>query len=319
MDTLTVQVMLVLYCVLAIAAAVLLWNNAAAPDALKNTGIAMASILPLLVSVLPYLNEEKLETKFTYILLYDSTQKEITAGQPPNAYFSSYIHMFTNLSAVSSRPRVDEWTDLMGPPGLDIIEKGILETMLLRFQSQWDIIAETSTGPTFESSTFTAAGSRDSIRLSLEELRRIFQHNPLISTPGVIVSLNLSLPPGSKLTVNQSQESRTIVITNPYATLTILIESGSGGVAQTGIWGVQEPDPKNMNRYFVVEYRASAVMRLNRFKNYSPQMASYRRWYTNVSRVLSQFDWKRVDEKIERSVTRAALSKSSEQPQNEAK
>ncbi len=317
MDTLAVQIMLVVYCILAVSAVFLLWNNAAAPDALKSTGIAMASILPLLVSVLPYLNKEKLETRFTYILLYDSVQKVVTGGQIPNAYYDSYTHMFTNSSAVRSNFKLDKWTDLMGPAGLDIIEKGVVEAMLIRFQNQWDLVTETGGAPTFESLRFTSAGSLETVRLSLEQLQQIFEYNPLISTRGVMAPVGLALPPVSKLAVRQSPNSRRIVITNPYATLTILIESASGGVAQKGILGVQEPDPQNMDRYFLAEYRVSVAMALNRLKNYSPQMELYRRWYANVSEALSQFDWKRVDERIERSLTRAAFSRTSEPRQSE--
>lgn len=177
LDVLTVQVMIVLYSFLAISVVFLLWHNAAAPDALKNTGIAMASILPLLLSVLPYLNTEKLEAKYTYILLYDSTQKQVITGQRPNAYLASYIYMFTNLSALDNELRIDQWTELMGPKGLHIIEKGIIEAMILQFNNQWDIITETSSGPIFDSITATTGQHQKKFSMSPDEVRQKFTHN----------------------------------------------------------------------------------------------------------------------------------------------
>lgn len=310
MDSLVVQAMLAIYFAIAAIAVFLLWQNAAAPDALKNASIALASILPLVVSVFPYLNAEKLESKFTYILLYDSKEKRIIAGNPPNVYFSSYINMFTNLSLVPGATELDNWTQLQGPPGLDIVEKGILSELLITFGHNWDIIkTNVFRGPMFESYGFSNGPSTESAKVSIEELRKMFVHNRLVTTQGVIVSPVLVLPPKSKLVARHDENSRSFTITNPYVTLKVSFDIGSGGAAQHGIWGVLEPDANDMNRYYAVHYEVSAVMTLNRFKVHSPWMGSYRRWYANISDLLSKHDWEKVDEKIERFITRQAISK----------
>ncbi len=84
-----VKVALICYGFFACGLIFLLWRNAAAPDALRNAGIVVASILPVALLVLPYLSPETIEKRLTYVLLFDSESKQITVGQEPNNYFST--------------------------------------------------------------------------------------------------------------------------------------------------------------------------------------------------------------------------------------
>ena len=63
---------LILYGASALFTVILMWNNASATDAIKNAGIMCASLLPILIVVLPYLIPEKMSTQYTYALFYDS-------------------------------------------------------------------------------------------------------------------------------------------------------------------------------------------------------------------------------------------------------
>ena len=58
----------------------LLWHNSAAPDALKNTGLLVASLLPVLIAVLPYIKEERMSRQFVFDLFYDTKEKRIIGG-----------------------------------------------------------------------------------------------------------------------------------------------------------------------------------------------------------------------------------------------
>ena len=66
-DTVIVRIALIFYVLFAGIAVFLLGRNSAAPDSLKNVGILIASILPVLIAVLPYLNPEKIEKHFTFV------------------------------------------------------------------------------------------------------------------------------------------------------------------------------------------------------------------------------------------------------------
>jgi len=146
-DTFIVRIALIIYVLIAGFAVFLLGRNSAAPDSLKNVGILIASILPVLIAILPYLNPEKIEKHFTYVLFYDSKEGHIITGDKWNPYSSSYMHMFTNLSEVPGALKAKNFSELMEARGLDIIEKGIIEAFLMKFSTHWDIEAKKFEGP----------------------------------------------------------------------------------------------------------------------------------------------------------------------------
>lgn len=306
----------VAYLFLAMFSMYLLWNNASSSDALRNTGIAVASILPLLVAVLSYLVPEKLERRFSYILFYDSKSQQITPGNPPNAYYLAYFHMFSNLSQVQNATSAKSFTDIMGGQGLDIVEKGILEALSSKFLADWDIVESKFQGPTWTSIHHAPGGSSEKKIIELAELKKQFKHNRLVAHPGVLAILNLTLPPESSLEVDASNNMRAIKIKTPLITVTIMITGGGGGVAQHGIWGVLPADPTNMNRYYNVQFLVLVSGELNRFKKYSPSMGAYRRWFEGLSETLSEFDWKEVDRKNQETLTRDSISKALGIPSN---
>jgi len=295
--TLAVQIFVVFYLALAAMAAWLLWNNAAAPDSIKNLGIGFASLLPLLVAILPYLNQEKLENKFSFVLIYDQIEKEMLHSG--GIYSDSYLEMFTNLS--SEHTKFENSEDFVHG-GFDVIEKGIIQSLLTPFPASWKSGSHRGVVHWVEPET-----SRESHLIALDELREIFRHNPLIATPGILYGDYWSLPPKSKVSLNQRRFSRTVTVTNPYGTLTIEIYS-LGGQASGGVWGILERDPKKHLRYLIFTYGVSVTFVVARFKNYE-KMASYKVWHENICRVLSEFDWKRVEEKIEKRSTREAIPK----------
>lgn len=308
-DTFIVRIALVLYVLIAGFAVFILGRNSAAPDSLKNVGILIASILPVLIAVLPYLNSEKIEKHFTFALFYDSTSKHIISGNGWNPYSSCYIHMFTNLSQVPDALKAENFSEVMESKGLNLIEKGIVEALLLKFSTHWDIETRKFEGPVSNSESWGSDSKLKTEPVELAKLQEMFKHNPLITKPGILVSTHIHLPPDCKISAEISDKSRTIVFRNSYVTLKIIIHASSGMVAQQGIWGVLVPDAKNMNRYYVIEYKVDSTLFINRLRTYSPEMKHYRRWFENVCDTLSGYDWNVVNKKIERSLNREAISK----------
>lgn len=299
----------VVYLLLAMFSMYLLWNNASASDALRNTGIAVATILPLLVAVLSYLVPEKLERRFSYILFYDSKSHQITSGNPPNVYYITYTHMFSNLSQVPNATSAKSFTDIMGGQGLDILEKGVLEALCSKFFANWDIVERIFPAPTWKMMEYAPGGSSDKKVIELAGLQKLFNHNRLVAHPRVLGIPNLTLPPDSSLEVDASNIMRAIKIRTPLIAVTIKITQGAGGVAQGGIWGVLPADPTDMNRYYAVQFPIQVSAELSRFKKYSPSMGNYRRWFENLSQTLSQYDWMEVDRTIQETLTRSSISK----------
>ncbi len=289
----------------------LLWRNASAPDALKNTGVAIASILPLALLVLPYLSPETIERKYTYMLLFDSEKKILIQGEEPNNYFLAYFPMFTNLSLVKDSLTGNNFSDFMGPKGMDLIEKGVVEQLLLRFDAGWDILPVSKfRGPGFSSEQYTFSNSTtEATAVGLDQIQKVFRHNRLISHPGVLVVPKLVLPPESSLKTEQKENERTIFISNPKLSVKIRITQQSGGVQQQGIWGVQAPDPTNMNRYSGIFFGVTILGEVGRTLSYSPEIAAYKRWFESIGDRLSTFDWEQVDRDINETVFRKAMSK----------
>jgi hypothetical protein len=219
------------------------------------------------------------------------------------------MDMFTNLSEVPGALKAENFSELMEARGLNIIEKGIIEAFLMKFSTHWDIETKKFEGPTSVSESWVSTSVFNAKSVEIAEIRKIFKHNPLIVKSGVLVGTQISIPPDCKVDCKSTDKSREIIFSNPYVILDINFRASSGGVAQQGIWGALISDPTNMNRYSLVEYRVDVTMTIKRTKTYSPEMKSYRRWYENICDILSGYDWNVVDKKIERSLSREAISK----------
>jgi len=300
---------IVLYLVFVSIALLLLWKNAAAPDALKNTGILVASILPVLIAILPYINLQIESFKYRFILLYDSKDKTLTTGDSWNPYESTYMHLFTNLSKRPSALKADNISDFQENKGLDLIEKGIVATLMIRFMSHWDVVWREDRGPNYVVSSGGRGAIEASKQIPLEQIRQDFSHNSLISAPDIMVGSGFHIPPASNLSTSQPDKSRIIKITTPYSAVSITIQFSYSMVAQHGIWGILKPDPQNLNRYYTIEYHVSLAIRPKRFKKYAPEMESYSRWHENIRNSLQSFDWEYVDKQIEQRVMREAILK----------
>lgn len=312
-EVLIVRVALAIYGVLALLTLFLMWNNAGATDAIKNAGIMCASLLPILIVVLPYLISEKMAAQYTYALFYDSHQKEIILGDTDNPYSSNYMLAFSNLSKNKDDLKAQTLDDFAYRKGFDIIEKGIIESLSMYFGQDWNIIINESEGPSGKTRTIGSAdrSAKTSLILETNELKKIFQHNKLIANDVILPAPKITLPPGSKMTTMQKKEYlRSIKIKNRFSEVDIEIFANMGTVAQRGIWGIFKSDPTNMNRFYSQHYVIKLTMETEKFKRYSPKMEGYRKWFSNLSEVLSEYDWEKVNKKIESIELRKAISNS---------
>jgi hypothetical protein len=256
-EAVVVRSALALYLVAAVVAAGLIWKNAAAPDALKNAGIAVATTLPLLVAVLPYLSRERTSAVFDFVLLFDSQEKSIVAGQSWNPYAAAYLHMFTNLGTVPDALKAETLDDAMNQQGLDIIEKGIVEAVTSVFGKWWNMESLEHPGPIGEGKRYRPLPTDGETVVSIEQLRTAFAYNRLIAQPGVLVVPTLTLPPGTRIAASKEDHSRSITVQNPFMQTIISMRPYVGSVAQHGVWGVLEPDATNLNRYYTISFEVS--------------------------------------------------------------
>jgi hypothetical protein len=71
---------LVLYSGIVAGVVFLMWKNAGAPDGIKNIGIILGGILPILFVILRYIIQEKIEERYHCILIINQDNKTAING-----------------------------------------------------------------------------------------------------------------------------------------------------------------------------------------------------------------------------------------------
>jgi len=302
-----VRVAILIYVLFAGIALFLLWRNSASQDSLKNAGILLASVLPVLIAVLPYLKSEKLEKHYTYCLFFDSKTKYLATGDF-NPYDGAYTLMFANLEKIPEVLKGNSFEDFMGSKGLDIVERGIISALFMKFSNSWNISEIKTRTPGWGSIQWKADQDCAKTVISAEQIRNIFQKNPTITTPQILPLRSLALPDGTSFfTKIENDKERSIIFENPYIRMQIKMLAESGGVVQRGVWGVFPEDPHDMNRYYTVNFDIQLLTEFKFSKLYSPQMPLYRKWHENIGESLAQYDWGEIEKRINEHVTRKAL------------
>lgn len=307
LDSLLVRIIVIVYLIVVLFTLLLLWKNSAAPDALKNGGILIASLLPVLIAVLPYLNRQIQKTNFSYNLFYDNTQMQLIPGEGHNSYVSAYIHAFSNLNSADFKGRTFE--DFSGSKGFDLIEKGILSKLVWEFGNAWDIKKVSHSLPNAQATFFDSQTSLPSSTVTVEKVLEKFTKNHLLARSGVLVGKGLTLPGKSTLNTSSSNDDRVIKICNPQFDISIRITQLMSGVLQQGIPGFITKDPKNENRYYSISFGVEITMTSGILSRYSPQMPAYQRFYENICAALNTMDWKEIEVKLEKSLLDKAVDK----------
>lgn len=234
------------------------------------------------------------ESNFEYSLFYDADQRVLTTGILPNSYDSSYFPMFSKLY-----PNDYEFKDvpeILGPKGMNIIEKGIIQALAMRFMNHWDINPSHISGPGFSITSTGDNSTEDNLRINFEQFAQLFKHNPLMTQEHMLKPLPLNLPPKSKINCIQDDASTVIESSNSEYNLRIRIYRSVAGPLQYGIPGILPRDIKNMDRYFGISFRVSADATLDAN---NPKIDLYKRWIDNVNDVLATFDWEHIQKKLE--------------------
>ncbi len=299
MDSYAVRIAVTVFACLAIGLAVAVWRNAAAPDALTNVGIALAALLPACIAVFPYFISESLSKTSKIALFIDSKSDRLTFGEPLGPYDLTVGMLFVNLSKVSPSVRAITRSDFEGEKGLDAIEYGILTSIAIYFQANWDFEIEKYSLPAGESRELPAASKTPGTKISAAELRKKFRHNRLFDKPDVFAFNSFSLPPGSIIQSTHELGQRVITVSTDTAICTINIRRGVGMVAQKGINGVIVPDPTDMNRYWMQSYDVRSTMTSKWLKRHSPSMPGNKRWFAAVTGIIHDFSWEAVSKKLE--------------------
>ena len=291
-----------LYLVIAIFIFWLIYRNAGAPDALKNVGVIVGTLIPVFILTFTYLVPQKTVKTFSYSLIFDSQSKQVIFGSHWNQYARAYSGVQTNLT--KDKFVFENWMELMGKNGLDLIEKGIVSDLTTYMSYSWDGQPLSYKTPNGLVQTRQMSNQKSEI-IKIEDILKKFSYNPLIQLPEVIVGSQVSLPPGSILSTKDSDktttnDSRIITIQNKTAITKIEVSPSYGGVAQQGVIGVVSPDPSNMNRYAVVNFTVTLSIEPRRFAQYSPEMKKYREWEENISNLLGKMDWENIQMEIEK-------------------
>jgi len=312
---LIVRITLILFISCAAPAVFLLWRNAAAPDAAKNAGIVIAAMLPVLIAVFPYFNTQILENRYAYLLLYDKTTGELTTGKPGNPYHLSYIRMFANIGGgtadVHQQLRDSDPQAFTKDKGLNLIERGIMAALVDRFFFNWDQEEKTIKLPGQVIDVLQSDANSLKTVLSMADITSQFPNNVLIESPGMLTGIQFVLPPNTRVIRTRSQDGYGLKIQLSNSILPVDINVNFTGMVaqQQGIWGVQNPDPDDINRYYGVGFNVIVTGRPNRTMIYAPEMTQYRRWFDNISATLAIYDWEKIDKAIEESLRRQSISK----------
>lgn len=313
METL-LKALLVVYSILAFIGVTLIWANLGASDSARNIGILMASIIPVLIASSGSVKSETLTNSYSFLLMYDNKTQSLTAGNPINPYSSHYMPMLVNIGKVPellvSKDPFKEYL-MEGRKGINLIEYGILSSLMQRFHQTWDVVLNKQTNATGTSISWGVGQSGIAgTPIKITRIREMVNDNPASAILEGFFGDALWIPPNSSVEISSPTKSSRLYrfYSNKYETK-ILIASSGGGVQQQGIWGILDPDPKDMNRYHGFTYPVSVQTNISWRVLSSRERSLYRGWHENISSVLEQFDWSVLARDGEQAISRRVAIK----------
>lgn len=314
---------LVFYVIIAFGASLFLWINIDSPDSLKNIGILFSSVLPVAISVLPYLNTVTIERQYTYRLFFDNTIGGLVLGDDRSAYSLAYLRVFSNIprnkggqtmpspsSQMETAYALDANNpgDFLSQRGLDIIERAVLEELMLKFGLSWDKNQQTIKIKIINNTTIVPTSGFSGEFIDLPHIRTLFRHNKIISNPQTLASFGIVLPPRTKISPKFGQGPRELVISNRYASIKIIMSPYSSEVLPHGVLDILPDDSQNMAKYYYLDFHVSIFVKFARLQNFSHKMKVYRLWVDNLISALGQCDWDKISEETDKKLFRQATS-----------
>lgn len=313
METL-LKVLLVVYSFLAFIGVTLIWANLGAADSARNIGILMASIIPVLIASSGSVKSETLSNSYSFLLMYDSKKQGLTTGNPISPYSSRYLRMLVNIDKVpelltSKDPFKEYLHD--GRKGVNLIEYGILGSLIERFHQTWEVVLIKRSDA---NGTSISWGTGDSgiagTPVNISRLRELVSDNPASAILEGFFSDTLWLPPNSEIEISSpTKTSRLIRIHSHKYETRITLAAAGAVVQQQGIWGILDPDPNEMNRYYGFSFPASVQTRISWRVLSSRERTLYRIWHENVASVLEQYDWSVLAKDGEQAIGRRVAMK----------
>ncbi|WP_108125738.1 hypothetical protein [Saccharospirillum mangrovi] len=308
-----VRIAVSIYLILGGVAAISLWRSAAAPDALQNSGIIIAGLLPALIAVLPYLKSSQLSENFELVLIFDEDARSVIPNAELDIYSRTYSNLYSNLDPINllSREIGDDevregdakqyWIFFNKEKGWDLIERLILLSFAHRFRGSWDIelsSRQTPTGHVIEGQY----GDSESKEIRLDVIaKEMFHHNKIIQEGWMdLVPPFFHIPNGGTFTVEATSRSRIFTIKNRKATLKIDI-SPAGGEELHSLWG--QYLPQNLN-WAALYYRVEVSLT---YQKYSTDGARYEQWFKNTANEIQQYDWNTIEENRQNELLRRYL------------
>jgi hypothetical protein len=305
-----IRVLAVLYGIIVFGVIVLIWLNASAPDVSKNIGIMFAALLPIAIAVLPYTNKDTKSSEYNFVLFYNSKSQTLETTGYLNPYFLRYGPMFSNLSKAPEGMMGPAKPEFFAPTiGLDIIEKGIIDSFHGHFFNHWAMERIENRTPSSISIRGRPYSKETGTSVSIEDIRKLFSHNKLISSPDILTWEKLSLPPGCEIKARQEERQRIIRFKDKYLSTEISIIYTGFHLLQQPVWGLLPLDREDMFRYYELYYLVNLKTEFSRFRRYSPAMEDHERWYENVAEMLSKYDWANVNRRIQENMQRKAIYK----------
>ncbi len=295
--------------------AFLLWRNPAASNALPNAGIVLAGLLPAFIAILPYWKKIEITNNYNLVLFFDEESRQVINTGLFSPYLRAYHNLYVvdNPSDLKSREISDDevpedsakqyWPVFHHEKGLDLIERLVLNSFANEFHVRWNIEYQSKQTPTGKTRTGSFVGNTQSKTIQTSSLNKMLEHNQLFK--GRLVNFDwpsFELPPNSKFLIQEKEGSRVITIEIPSVSglITMSISPSHSGIAPGGVWGVFKPN----DSLSVLEYRTEIKLT---YRSNAIDSKAIKRWFDNISRNISKFDWETIDSEVERSLMRQLL------------
>jgi hypothetical protein len=293
MNSLIVKSSLIIYVLLAGISIFIMWKNSEAPDALKNVGAVVASLLPILIFGFSNLTPEKTEKTLHFMLLFDTESKQLVFGNIPSTYSTRFAFTEGDLTPAGLK-KIQSQYDLIDKAGLDVIERILVSRLSLRFQHNWDYVFDKMKGPGFNQIVFTPGKMKEKTILKNEEIRALFKGNTVYDDDSIPVSWQFCLPPNGRLERSVSDHTRTITLKSKLYSIEFRVTGQAMMVMQQGIPNILARNPQNENQYYASFYTINATGTSSLLSKYSEESKYYKRWFENVIDVASELDWEKI-------------------------
>lgn len=277
-----------------------LYRNSTAPDTYSNLWTLFGALAFVAFSARSYFPPVTREDGIRFAIFHHLKSGRPTSGAWTSPYSRRLSNVYTNTTLLPSALEFGpEMNDLGFRKGIDLLEKGIVQSLLHRFSMHWLLNVSESRGPFSKETSYGRAeadvGSR---AIELEEIRRAFSKNPLIATPGIVVGHAMAAPEGATISTSQSDlmpYERTIRIKNRSVEMRITLANSSSGRFPPPEWILGPGKIPPGDEFATYQYQITVRTTVNRWIATWEDRNRYQRWHDSVVQLLSEFDWNSIE------------------------